>query len=111
MQMAGTNAIMIMRAFLLALGLVAVAADAAAAPRVLLVDVSGAIGIATTRQVSRAIEQAGRESVDAIVLRLDTPGGLVSATREIVRDMTTSPVPIIAYVAPTGARAASAGTF
>ena len=45
------------------------------------------------------------------MVRLDTPGGLVSATRDIIREMIAAPVPIIVYVAPSGARAASAGTF
>lgn len=86
-------------------------AQAAPADKVLVVDISGAISIAAQRQVSRAIEQARKESASAILIRLDTPGGLVSSTRDIVRDIVASPVPVIIYVAPSGARAASAGTF
>src|SRR5262245_22209733 len=103
-------------AALLALGLglfAAAIAGARAAPadRVLVVNVRGAISIAAERQISRAIARAGKENAGAIVLQLDTPGGLVSATRDIIREMIASPVPIIVYVAPSGARAASAGTF
>src|SRR4051812_34914333 len=103
MRMVGTKAIVILRACLVMLALVAGIAAApgqsAAAGKVVLVDINGAIGITTVRLIARAIEQAKKESADAVVLRLDTPGGLVSATRDIVRDMTASPIPIIVYVA------------
>jgi membrane-bound serine protease (ClpP class) len=78
---------------------------------VFVIDIKGAIGIATQRQLSRALGQAKREQAQALVIRLDTPGGLVSATREIIQEMVAAPVPVIVYVAPSGARAASAGTF
>jgi membrane-bound serine protease (ClpP class) len=78
---------------------------------VFLTDIDGAIGVATTRQFTRAIAAAQADKAVALVVRLDTPGGLVSATREIIKQMIASPVPIVVYVAPSGARAASAGTF
>jgi membrane-bound serine protease (ClpP class) len=81
------------------------------APRVYLTDVNGVIGVATARQIARAIDKAQSEKVNALIVRLDTPGGLVSSTREIIKAMVASPVPIIVYVAPSGARAASAGTY
>ena len=87
------------------------AARAAPSDRVLGINIDGAISVAAARQISRAIDQAKKESAAAIVIRLDTPGGLVSATRDIIRDMIAAPIPIIIYVAPSGARAASAGTF
>jgi membrane-bound serine protease (ClpP class) len=80
-------------------------------PRVFLTDVNGVIGVATTRQITRAIDKAKSENAAALIVRLDTPGGLVSSTREIIKLMIASPVPIIIYVAPSGARAASAGTY
>ena len=98
------------RALVLTLGICAAAPGAAQTPpagRVLVVD----IGVATARQLARAIDQAKKERATAILIRLDTPGGLVSATRDIVRDLIAAPVPIIVYLAPSGARAASAGTF
>lgn len=79
--------------------------------QVFVTDVKGAIGVATIRQLNRAIEETRQENGAALVVRLDTPGGLVSATREIIQAMVGSPVPIVVYVAPSGARAASAGTF
>jgi membrane-bound serine protease (ClpP class) len=79
--------------------------------RVHVIDIKGAIGVATQRQLTRALEQAKREGSEALIIRLDTPGGLVSATRELIQQMEAAPLPIVVYVAPTGARAASAGTF
>lgn len=61
--------------------------------------------------VERAIAQADTDGAEAIVLRLDTPGGQVDLTQDIVKAMRASPVPIIVYVWPTGAMAGSAGTF
>jgi membrane-bound serine protease (ClpP class) len=86
-------------------------AMAQTANRVLMTEVSGAIGVATVRQVRRAIDQARDKNAQALILRLDTPGGLVSSTRELIQRIVASPVPVVVYVSPSGARAASAGTF
>ncbi len=86
-------------------------ARAASADKIVLIDINGAISVAAARQMTRAVERAKALSAAAIVVRLDTPGGLVSATRDIIKSMVAAPVPIIIYVAPSGARAASAGTF
>jgi membrane-bound serine protease (ClpP class) len=95
--------------------LLAIAATGAAfaqgTARVYMSELSGAIGVATTRQVARAIEKAQTDHAVALILRLDTPGGLVSSTRELIKLIIASPVPIIVHVAPSGAQAASAGTF
>lgn len=102
------------RGFLGAFILVGAAAGAVHAQsggRVHVTDIKGAIGIATLRQLKSALETAQREGGQALIVRLDTPGGLVSATRDIIQEMTAAPVPVVVYVAPTGARAASAGTF
>ena len=76
-----------------------------------LLDVNGAIGPATTAYLRRAFRAASDRDAALVILRMDTPGGLDAATREIVRDILASPLPIIAYVGPGGARAASAGTY
>lgn len=70
-----------------------------------------AISPATARYVDRAIQEAERQRAECLVLVLDTPGGLVDSTRVIVRRVLGSEVPVLVYVAPPGARAASAGVF
>lgn len=89
----------------------AVAAQSADAPRVAVVELDGAITPPMARYVGRAIERAAADGDAAVVLRIDTPGGLSSAMDDIVRDILESEVPVLAYVAPRGARAASAGVF
>ena len=81
-----------------------------AAP-VLLAPVEGPIGPHVTRQITRAVETAETRGAPLLILRLDTPGGLVTSTREIVKEILAAPVPVAVYVAPEGARAASAGTY
>ncbi len=65
----------------------------------------------TVRYLNRVFEEAADQGASAVLIELDTPGGLVQSTREIVRSFLGSPVPVIVYVAPVGARAASAGVF
>lgn len=76
-----------------------------------LLDLTGAIGPAIHSYIRQGIKTAVTRKDHAIILRLDTPGGLSQSTRAIVQDMLASPIPIITYVAPSGARAASAGTY
>ncbi len=80
--------------------------------RALVLTVADAIGPATEDYIERAFEQAQESGGMAlIIIRMDTPGGLDGAMRGIIKSITASPIPVVTYVAPTGARAASAGTY
>ena len=76
-----------------------------------MLDLDGAIDPGSVRYVERGLAEAERRGAALVVLRLDTPGGLVTSLREMTRAITSSPVPVVVYVAPSGARAASAGLF
>jgi membrane-bound serine protease (ClpP class) len=76
-----------------------------------LLEINGAIGPATSGYVVRGIESAQKAGSPLVILEMDTPGGLDSSMRDIIRAILASPVPIATYVAPSGARAASAGTY
>ena len=78
---------------------------------VLVFDVKGVIGFTSADYLKRAVQRAQDENASLIIMRIDTPGGLVSSTREMIQTILASPIPIVGYVAPSGARAASAGTY
>ena len=86
-------------------------ASAAAGGAVALVTVDGVISPVTVRIVTTALERARSEHAVALIIQLDTPGGLERSMRSIVQEILSSDVPVVVYVAPTGARAASAGVF
>src|SRR5437879_1116615 len=99
-------------ATLLAVALLALASVASAAPApVATMDIEGVISPVTLRLVGLALDRAQAERAQALVIQLDTPGGLERSMRAIVQRMLNAEVPVIVYVAPTGARAASAGVF
>ena len=79
--------------------------------RVLQVDVDGIISPVTSHIIASALTQARSEHADALLIRLSTPGGLMDATRDIVQQIFSSPIPVIVWTGPSGARAASAGFF
>jgi membrane-bound serine protease (ClpP class) len=76
-----------------------------------LIKIDGAIGPATASYISRAIDVAAARHDACLIIQLDTPGGLLDSTKDIVQNFYASPVPIVVYVSPSGARAGSAGTF
>lgn len=108
------------RAVLLAAAFVAVAAvcpssatgEANGREKIALrVEIDGAIGPASARQLEEALAVAADRNVEALILQMDTPGGLVTSMREMIAGILASPVPVIGYVAPAGGHAASAGTY
>lgn len=84
---------------------------AARAGTVGLIEVDGTIGPATSEYISRGINEAEKQGAQCLILRLDTPGGLLESTKSIVQSLLASPVPTVVYVAPSGATATSAGCF
>jgi len=86
-------------------------ADSSAQPVVYRIELRDTIQPISAGRLERALTIANRNHAAALLIVLDTPGGLLDSTRQIVGAMLTSPVPVIVYVAPTGARAASAGFF
>jgi membrane-bound serine protease (ClpP class) len=81
------------------------------ARRVLLITVNGIINPVASEYIGGAVKQATDMKAEALIIELDTPGGLDSSMRNIIRDVIGSPVPVVVYVAPSGSRAASAGVF
>ena len=82
-----------------------------AAEKVSLINIDGAIGPATATYISRSIDEARTQNAQCLIIQLNTPGGLLDSTQKIVQSFLGAPVPVVVYVAPTGATATSAGCF
>lgn len=80
-------------------------------PVVYVITIDGSINPSTSDFIHKSIEEARKNNAECLVIRLNTPGGLLKSTRYIVTDLLASPVPVIVYVSPGGSQAASAGVF
>ena len=80
-------------------------------PAATLVELKGPIGPAMSRYVEHSLADASNQHSAVVILKMDTPGGLDTSMRDIIKAILASPVPVVTYVAPSGARAASAGTY
>jgi len=98
-------------AALLLLSALLPACAAPAVPAVGLIGIDGALGPATADHIVRSIDAAPGRACQLLVLRMDTPGGLDTSMRSVIKAILASKVPVVAWVAPSGARAASAGTY
>ena len=82
-----------------------------ASAEILKITINDTIQPISAEYISRAIDEAHRRNAQAVLIEMNTPGGLVSSTREIIEKISSSPVPVIVYVTPTGGHAGSAGIF
>jgi membrane-bound serine protease (ClpP class) len=99
------------RLLLALLVLLSLAGLASAGNRVIAVSVDNVVHPITVEILAHAIDQARRERADLLLIRLNTPGGMLEATRQAIEKIVSSPVPVVTFVTPSGGRAASAGFF
>jgi membrane-bound serine protease (ClpP class) len=86
-------------------------AQSGGAGDIVIAEIDGAIDSVMARFVDRVLDDARHDGVQLVIFRIDTPGGRLDSTRDIVKDILASEVPVVSYIGPPGARAASAGTF
>jgi membrane-bound serine protease (ClpP class) len=99
------------RRLLVAVAVLMSAPGALASELAIRLEIDGAIGVATAEYLIGGLQQAEERGASLVIIQMDTPGGLVEPMRDIVQAILASPVPVVTYVAPGGARADSAGTY
>src|SRR5436309_2376941 len=97
--------------FMAVIAMLAAGSGAAQAQRAVVLDITGVIGPAMTDYVTRELKKLDPADTRLVILRMNTPGGLDTSMREIISTILGSPIAVATYVAPSGARAASAGTY
>ena len=105
------RALLLLFVAMMALGIVGPAMGQTKERHALVAEVDGAINPVTQRFISRVIGKGEKDGAEVVIIKLDTPGGFLSSTRKIVEELLSDRVPTAVYVYPSGARAASAGTF
>jgi len=80
-------------------------------PVVFLLDINGTINPALSDYINKGIEKAEAKKATCVIIRMDTPGGVLSTTKTIIKDMVNAKLPVVVYVAPSGSSAASAGAL
>jgi membrane-bound serine protease (ClpP class) len=100
-----------LRALAASFGLLALFAGSAAANHINVITIDGSINPASSDYLQGAIQQSESDGAEALLIELDTPGGLLSSTKDIIQAMLNAEVPVVVFVSPKGAWAASAGTF
>ncbi|MCH7870028.1 MAG: ATP-dependent Clp protease proteolytic subunit, partial [Myxococcales bacterium] len=100
-----------LRTGLIWLGLLALFAGSATARHINVITIDGSINPASSDYLQGAIQQSESDGAEMLLLELDTPGGLLSSTKDIIQAMLNAKVPVVVFVSPKGAWAASAGTF
>ena len=105
------RAVLLFLAGVTAMALASAAPAAAAEPEVLVATLSGVINPITDNYLSNAVDRAQRDHATALIIAMDTPGGLDTSMRNIIKRMLAAPLPVVVFVSPSGARAASAGMY
>ena len=107
--------IIIRRILLMIIGLLLAASLAtsvqSANPKIDVITIKGTINPVLVNYIERGVEQAGDSGAEVLIIQMDTPGGLDTAMRDIIQLIVNSRTPVVVYVAPSGARAASAGLY